>query len=438
MHVSATNISKANVCPYYGKEIPGWEELGLEPNKIYRLYRDPKELELGAASFNNIQLLHKHIKVSADEPQKESVCGCLSNVFYEHPYLKADLCVWTAEAIAMIEAEALEELSSAYHYKAVMTPGTSSDGENFDGVMTAILGNHLALVETGRAGSDVIVADAAIDRPSGKDLPGNDVGSGKGKSITADSNPFKKEIPAMKTTKLGNALIVALSAASPKIAQDSALPNLVGGAKKRGFNKKDVVAKICAMDEDIAPEKVDEIVDALLGVEENPEPYEPKKIGEDNEEDGGASSKHAEIIDFLKSKGLDASDLEAVGNMLTRMDRPFGKDENLMKPEEVDAKVNTAMDSLSKELKAQFKALEEAKAAVRPVVGDVIGMDSAADVFRFALSEMKVDHKGMPDAGLPQLFAVANSRPAAPAQKVAMDSASVAKAIPALSRIRTV
>lgn len=412
MHVAKSHISKAAVNPYYGKEIPNYQELGLDPKKIYRLYRDPEELAKGASTFNNLPLLRKHIQVSADDPKKDDVVGSIgSDVTFEHPYLDASLCIWDSEAIAGIEAGVIEQLSSAYRYDPVMESGVSPDGEPYDGRMTNIRANHLALVEVGRAGSDVVVAD---------------------------SNPFKKEIPAMKTTKLGNALIVALSAASPKIAQDSALPNLVGGAKKRGFNKKDVVAKICAMDEDIAPEKVDEIVDALLGVEENPEPYEPKKIGEDNEEDGGASSKHAEIIDFLKSKGLDSSDLEAVGNMLTRMDRPFGKDENLMKPEEVDAKVNTAMDSLSKELKAQFKALEEAKAAVRPVVGDVIGMDSAADVFRFALSEMKVDHKGMPDAGLPQLFAVANSRPAAPAQKVAMDSASVAKAIPALSRIRTV
>ena len=43
LQVAVSNISKANVCPYYGREIPGWEELGLEPDKIYQLYRDPEE-----------------------------------------------------------------------------------------------------------------------------------------------------------------------------------------------------------------------------------------------------------------------------------------------------------------------------------------------------------------------------------------------------------
>ena len=31
LHVEISNISKANVCPYYGAEIPGHEQLGLEP-----------------------------------------------------------------------------------------------------------------------------------------------------------------------------------------------------------------------------------------------------------------------------------------------------------------------------------------------------------------------------------------------------------------------
>jgi hypothetical protein len=29
LSVKVANISKANVCPYRGREIPGWESLGL-------------------------------------------------------------------------------------------------------------------------------------------------------------------------------------------------------------------------------------------------------------------------------------------------------------------------------------------------------------------------------------------------------------------------
>ena len=52
LHVSKTNISKANVCPYFGREIPNWQELGLDGDKVYRLYRDPEELAKGEVTVN--------------------------------------------------------------------------------------------------------------------------------------------------------------------------------------------------------------------------------------------------------------------------------------------------------------------------------------------------------------------------------------------------
>lgn len=405
LHVAVTPISKANVCPYMGKEIPGWDSLGLDPNKVYNMYRDPAELEKGAASFNNLPLLQKHIQVSADAPMKDDVVGSIgSDVHFDAPYLKASLCVWDAEAIALIDAQKLDELSSAYHYTPVMESGTTPEGESYDGRMTDILGNHLALVEVGRAGPDVVVAD---------------------------SNPFVKKETAMKKTKLGRALAVTLSAASPKIAQDSAFLAKVGVAVAKTLDRKALAAEVCAMDEEIAPEKADEIIDAVIGVEDNPTPIEPKAATENtppkaqDENDNGAPSKHAEIIDYLKSKGLDASDLEAVGNMLTRMDRPYGKDEE---PVDVEKAVNTAMDSM----RAEFRELEKAKQAVRVTVGDVIGMDSAEQVYRFALDHMKVDHKDMPAQGLATLFSAVSARPTQ--RKVAMDAAAPKLNIPGLDR----
>lgn len=422
LHVSVTPISKANVCPYLGREIPDWESLGLDPNKVYMLYRDPVELEKGAATFNNLPLMRKHIQVSADDPQKEEIVGSIgSDVTFDDPYLKSSLCVWDAEAIALVEAEKLDEISSAYRYDAVMVPGTSPAGQYYDGRMVNIRGNHVSLVEEGRAGPDVAVADAMP-----KELAA--IAGGAAKPISTAPN---KETTAMKQTKLGKALMVTLSAASPKIAQDSALLGLVGDAVKETFDRKKTVEALCAMDADLEPEKADEIIDAVLGVEDNPNPTEPHAatITEppkaQDENDNGAPSKHAEIIDYLKSKGLDASDLEAVGNMLTRMDRPFAKDEE---PVDVEKAVSTAMDSM----RAEFRDLEKAKQAVRGTVGDVLGMDSAEQVYRFALDHMKVDHKDMPAQGLATLFSAVSARPAQ--RKVAMDAAAPKLNIPGLDR----
>lgn len=410
LHVAVTPISKANVCPYMGKEIPGWDSLGLDPNKIYNMYRDPAELEKGAASFNNLPLLKKHIQVSADAPMKDDVVGSIgSDVHFDAPYLKASLCVWDSEAIALIDAQELDELSSAYHYVPVMEPGTTPEGEAYDGRMTDIIGNHLALVETGRAGPDVAVADSMPTELAA-------IVGGAVKPIPSAPN---KETTAMKQTKLGKALMVTLSAASPKIAQDSALLGLVGGAVKKTFDRKKTVAALCAMDAELEPEKADEIIDAVLGVEDNPEPQEPHAA---TETEPPKAQDEGSLEEFLHSKGLSEEDVKAACEMVKPA--PAVDEE----PVDVEKAVNTAMDSM----RAEFRDLEKAKQAVRVAVGDVIGMDSAEQVYRFALDHLKVDHKTMPAAGLATLFSVASAK--SYPRKVAMDSAAPKLNIPGLER----
>lgn len=387
LHVSKTNISKANVCPYFGREIPNWQELGLDGDKVYRLYRDPEELAKGASTFNNLPILNKHIRVTVDEPKKENVVGSIgSDVSFDEQYLKASLCVWDAPAIAAVESKKQCELSAAYYYRADMTPGTAPDGEAFDGVMRDIKGNHLALVEAGRAGPDVYVAD---------------------------SNPFvkntikPKETPAMKMTKLGKALFVSLRGLSPKIAQDSALPALVGEAEKKTFKKAAALKGLLAMDSEIDAEKADEIIDAVIGVEESPEAVElDRELGQDE----------PDLMGFLAGK-LSPEELEAVKGMMTpAKDEDYG-----MKPEAVEEKVTAAMDSM----RVEFRQLEQAKVDVRAVVGDVIGMDSAEEVYRFALGKMGHDHKDMPAAGLRTMFnAVKDVKASRPAPRIAEDSAA--------------
>ncbi len=162
LHVENVNISKANVCPYLGSEIPDSIALGLDPLKTYMLYRDPAELAAAAPTYENKPLMVTHIAVSAGAPQKYYIAGTVSNVRFEAPYLKADIAVWDGEAIKGIEDETKREISCGYRYKADMTPGTAPDGSKFDGIMRSLIANHIALVEAGRAGSDVMVADAQL------------------------------------------------------------------------------------------------------------------------------------------------------------------------------------------------------------------------------------------------------------------------------------
>ena len=160
--VTGCHISKANVCPYLGSEIPGAGELGLDPSKIYMLYRDAAELQAAVGTYERAPLMMQHVAVSADNPQQFLIVGTVSNVRFSHPYLDADLTVWTRDGIEAIESGRQREISCGYRYDPDMTPGTSPEGVKYDGRMTNLICNHVALVEAGRAGSDVVVADAML------------------------------------------------------------------------------------------------------------------------------------------------------------------------------------------------------------------------------------------------------------------------------------
>jgi hypothetical protein len=163
LDVEITNISAARVNPYIGREIPGAEELGLDPGRIYQLLRDPKELAKAAPSFCNLPVLSQHVPVFAedyaDQAKKYVVGTTGSDCVFEAPFLRCSLKIWDGDAIRAIVSGEQKELSCGYHYKPVMKPGIY-ESEKYDGVMTAIVGNHVALVREGRAGADVVVGDS--------------------------------------------------------------------------------------------------------------------------------------------------------------------------------------------------------------------------------------------------------------------------------------
>lgn len=397
LHVDRSCISKSAVNPYYGHEIPGYESLGLDPDKVYRLFRDPVELERGAHTFARLPILKKHIPVTVDSPQPDLIIGAIgSDVAFDEPYLMADLCFWDAEAIAGIDTDTVRELSCGYRYTPVMTAGVYK-GSPYDGTMTEIKGNHLALVPVGRAGADVVVADR---------------------------NPFStciEGINAMKTTKLGKALFVAICATSPVLAQDSATLALLGSADKTTFKKDETKAKLLAMDAAIDSNQLDSVIDAILDMSNDPAPTEPATIADDDEDETPGGKLRALLTGKVDDDTLNAC-LALVG---TTADADT--------VEENDKRVGAAMDSF----KLELRQADEARRTVRDVVGDVVAMDSASEIYAFALDHMKVAHAGITDpTALKALFTLANGTKASVKSepRLATDAAAMVEQFPAASR----
>ena len=160
LHVATSPITKANVCGYRGSEIPGSEALGLDPDKVYQLLRDPEELRLAVSTFDGLPILSRHVPLTAADHRRDVVVGSTgSAAMFRDPYLTNSLVIWDAAAIRAIETGEARELSAGYRYVADMTPGRFR-GERYQGVMRSIRGNHVALVSAGRAGDDVVVMDS--------------------------------------------------------------------------------------------------------------------------------------------------------------------------------------------------------------------------------------------------------------------------------------
>lgn len=196
LHVAISHITKAMVCPYFGHEIPNYKDLGLDANTVYNLLRDPNELEKAAHTFNKLPVLSKHEPVFVgltDQDFKPFLIGFSGDdSVYNAPYIDNSLVIYDSVAIAAIEQSAQKEISCGYRYKPVMTKGIY-DGVEYDGVMTDIVGNHIAIVESGRAGSDVVVGD---------------------------SNPFLEIDMSKKSAKIASAVLDGIKGS---LAQDSKL-----------------------------------------------------------------------------------------------------------------------------------------------------------------------------------------------------------------------
>jgi hypothetical protein len=161
LHVNLAVISKSNVCEYGTEEIPDWFALGLQAGRTYRLYRDPDELAKAVRTFDNLPVLSSHVPVDAQDHRPDLVVGSTgTEAKFSRPLLTNSLVIWASSAIKGVESGRARELSAAYRYVPVMTGGTSPDGEKFDGRMTQIVGNHIAVIPEGRV-AGAVIGDAA-------------------------------------------------------------------------------------------------------------------------------------------------------------------------------------------------------------------------------------------------------------------------------------
>ena len=359
LHVSPSHISKECVSPYYGREIPGWEKLGLDPDEVYYGYRSGEELAKGASTFNGLPLLRNHHPESASNPQKEYRVGSLgTDAAFTAPYLDNSLTVTDAEAIRDIESGLARELSAAYQYDPVLTSG-SFEGQAYDFIMTNIRGNHVALVEEGRAGPDVLVADAQIH-----------------------PNPLRKN------TMTFEELIAKLKAL---------LASAVGAGGENDTAAGDADDPQPPAKEDEAPDKGAELFALIDAIEDKELAAKIKaKI-----EEAAAASESSPAADSDEPNGKPDADPGKAEDQDPDEGKKTAEDsDEADKEDKKDMATDAALRRLAMDVKAvreqakveaqkHFRGLYDAARKVRPLVGEIDAMafDSAAGIYLFALRE---------------------------------------------------
>ena len=420
LRVAKSNISKANVCPYRGGEIPGWRALGLDENRVYNLLRDPEELRKAAKSLNGVPLLIKHTPVSAADHRPNDVVGSLgSDADFDGTYLTNSLYVNAQYAIDGIESGKQRELSPGYRYTPDMTPG-NFNGTAYDGVMREIVFNHVALVEDGRTGPDVVVGDEALKENHMKTtrfaalLLASTAAHvapllAMDQKITLPRDAFAKATP--KSFKEVRPVILAAvkTGLEGKLRKGLALDATMEGLAK----------VIDSFGGELEGEIEDKELDDLTQVEAvaaEPPPTAPEKTVYDAEPlkahlkaCGMDDAMIAKALDMLPANGLagDEEDDEAKKKKDEEDKQAMDKRlEGMVTKVAMDEAIKVAVGNVTK----SQQGIREALATVKPYVGEIpatMAFDNGAGVYRHALKMLNVDgaEKLHDDALLPVLKA---------------------------------
>jgi hypothetical protein len=405
LHVSESPLTKEQVAPYRGDEIPGWEKLGLDPDRVYQVYRPAIELEKAAKTFNGLPILIRHQEDSAWNPQKALRVGATgTNALFDGRYIKNALVFHDAEAIDLVESGKQKEISAGYRYTPVIKAGVF-EGQPYDIIMASPRGNHVAIVKEGRAGPDVVVADSAL------------FGTIKG--------------GLMQVKALAKAVAARLRG-NPKLAQDGdvdkveallteAVAELAaeeGGAAPAGGTPKDPAIELDgqddppaaaaaasaqepAKDEDMTAKLATLLAPLLKGKTEVAGKAVQEWLAElaaalavpaATDEGGPAGEGNKDMAKDAKLKKASTG----VGTLTVRLDgSSLAKDAAML------------AGNLERDLAARYRAKEQAAQDIKPLVGDVSAMafDSAEAIYAYAVDRMGLKSSGYPGAALKGIVA---------------------------------
>lgn len=141
------------------------------PNEaVVRIYRDGAEVfdveAMKSFELKPVTVMHPSKQVGPKSVSSDLVGVVGSPVVSDGLHTRAQIQIMTDKGIARYKA-GLRQLSAGYTATLDMTAGRTRDGQPYDGRQTKIVGNHIAMVPAGRAGTAKLgdIADNEEKKP---------------------------------------------------------------------------------------------------------------------------------------------------------------------------------------------------------------------------------------------------------------------------------
>jgi hypothetical protein len=164
--------ARSGTYQYLGREIdPDGKHFAAD--QVVNVYRAPEQVfdprALGSFVAKPITDDHPTKPVTAAN-WRDLAGGTIMGAVQEGEYIGFDLAFLDAAVIDSVDS-GKRELSCGYASEIIIEDGTAPDGTPYHARQVAIRGNHIAIVDKGRAGGTCRIGDAAICEP----MPSDDV-----------------------------------------------------------------------------------------------------------------------------------------------------------------------------------------------------------------------------------------------------------------------
>jgi hypothetical protein len=161
--VVRAKAARTGVYQYAGAEVDPKNAHGLRDKAVVNVLRDDATVfdKKAVHSFIGKPVTNDHptVAVSADN-WRDHARGVVMGAVRDGEHLSFDLLLTDAAAIADVEG-GKRELSNGYGAELEFGSFTAADGTVCEARQASIKGNHVAIVDRGRAGSECRIADAA-------------------------------------------------------------------------------------------------------------------------------------------------------------------------------------------------------------------------------------------------------------------------------------